>query len=1191
MIVLFSFTMAYLNEILFVKSGIVGKNSSITQLFNLQFFFLFHKILPLNHKHGAMKTKLPSHKLSLSAFLTFTLLFFSRLLPAQCNVSNTGSGSAPTCTNQSLSLGAGESRNIAYTAGVTYTFSFTNNTQSNGICVNGTQYTSNPVNLTPSGTIATGMFRNTGTWTFSSATLSYKIADPTTASISSTPTAVCAGGTTAALTGNSAGVGTGTWTCTAAPAGGSTSHITFNSVNSGTSTVTVNSVAVAGNYTLQWQINNGGCTSTATTTLTVSDRPSITSNPTAPSAICAGGTTAAMSIAASGGTPSLTYQWQYSADNSSWSNVANGTPSGSSYTNGTSASGFVVAGISGAGTYYYRGLALASGAGCTTAASNSASISVVAAPSILSDPIAPPVICAGGSVSGLSFSATGGTPSLSYQWQYSADNTSWSNVSNGTPAGSSYSNATVASGFGVAGISAAGTYYYRGLANSAGSGCASAASNSVSLVVNEDPSITSASLSNTTVCLGGFVTATAVATGGTPSLQYQWQYKNGSTWVNVASNLPSGFSYSNATSATMTINTALNASSGSFGYRCLVSASGIGCGSAVSSILTLSSNSAIWLGNSSDWNDPNNWSTGCVPNACNINVSIGTTANGPVVSTPVGVRNVTITGNVTITLNADLSICGNWSGGNAVLTGTGAVVFARTAAGDQLISGNTEFNNLTIARPAWFVRTRGNTSNLSVKTALRIQSGTLATTAVPITLLSSASGTAYVDDFSGGYTGTLIGKLNMQRYATGVGAGPRTQHQISIGLGAVRVTNFTSSLGLTGADGQMLLPDGNCTGLLSNSPYSNLMQWVPSSVGSCLLEGYQTRTTGFTQQGRGYVANVPNNITLSYSGNYVTGSLPTAVVNTGNLTQNGYNFIGNPYASGMTHAAQAGMDANALVYVPSGDYSGTYQVLSPGGSIASSQGFWVRVTNPGTVNYNFNNSMRVTGNPTWYREARDNSLVFEVESDGFKDMTTVAFAPEAGAGWDAEFDAGKLLSAEGRPTVFTMIGNQRSALNTLKSPEETSSVPMGVQCSRPGTVKISIKESLVSSDNEVYLEDKQTGLMHNLSRSEYQYNESCNQSSSENRFMIHFKKSSGELEATPNIFSSGNKIFVDMTMLSGVEARIEVYNMMGQKLTEDELKESILWSREMNQTDLMYAIVRVNNKGVVSSRKVMLGNR
>ncbi|MBX7181195.1 MAG: hypothetical protein K1X82_03700, partial [Bacteroidia bacterium] len=112
--------------------------------------------------------KSSTNLLPAKAFLVFTLILaslFPKLTWAQCNVVNSGTAAAPTCSSQSLSLAAGQSYNVAYTSGVFYQFSFTNNAQSNGFCVNGTHYTGNPTYLnTLNGALATGIYRSTGTW-------------------------------------------------------------------------------------------------------------------------------------------------------------------------------------------------------------------------------------------------------------------------------------------------------------------------------------------------------------------------------------------------------------------------------------------------------------------------------------------------------------------------------------------------------------------------------------------------------------------------------------------------------------------------------------------------------------------------------------------------------------------------------------------------------------------------------------------------------------------------------------------------------------------------------------------------------------------------------------------------------------------------------------------------------------------
>jgi gliding motility-associated-like protein len=78
------------------------------------------------------------------------------------------------------------------------------------------------------------------------------------------------------------------------------------------------------------------------------------------------------------------------------------------------------------------------------------------------------------------------------------------------------------------------------------------------------PTITSQP-SNRTICSSSSGSLTVTAGAG----PYQWQYFNGSTWVNVSNGTPTGFSYTNATTNTLGITTS-NAACGAHQYRVVV---------------------------------------------------------------------------------------------------------------------------------------------------------------------------------------------------------------------------------------------------------------------------------------------------------------------------------------------------------------------------------------------------------------------------------------------------------------------------------------------------------------------------------------------------------------------------------------------------------------------------------------------
>ncbi len=334
---------------------------------------------------------------------------------------------------------------------------------------------------------------------------------------------------------------------------------------------------------------NGSCYAWSNVvTVTVNPDPTFTSNPSGET-ICQGGSHS-MSVSATGGI-NKTYQWQY-YNGSSWVNVSNGTPTGASYSNVTSASNFTVSGITAVGDYQYRCRLVdngnGSGNGCNNINSNSATVTVNADPSITSNPTSGS-ICVGGSHV-MSISATGGI-NKTYRWKY-WNGSSWVNTSNGTPAGAIYSNVTSTSNFTVAGITAVGAYQYRcqvtDNGNGSGNGCNNVASNSATVTVNAEPSIT-AHPSGATICVGGSHAMSITAINGV-NKTYQWVYWNGGSWVNVSNGTPAGASYSNVASANNFTVSGITAT-GSYLYRCQVTDNGSDCNDPASNSATVIVNS------------------------------------------------------------------------------------------------------------------------------------------------------------------------------------------------------------------------------------------------------------------------------------------------------------------------------------------------------------------------------------------------------------------------------------------------------------------------------------------------------------------------------------------------------------------------------------------------------------------------
>ena len=288
------------------------------------------------------------------------------------------------------------------------------------------------------------------------------------------------------------------------PTGGSGGYIyTWQSSTNNSSWVTITggtainfqAPPISGNIYIRRIVAAGLCPPNTSSSLLVQVQPALGNNVILSSqTLCAGAVPQPFSGSLpTGGIGLYTYVWQSSLNNSTWSNVGNGT-------NQNLTTGSVVQNI-----YFRR---LISGGICPQ--DTSLSISIVVQPSIGNNQIGVgQTICGGNSPNLINGTIpTGGSGSYTYTWQSSSDNSTWSSL-----VGSNQQNWAP----GVLNLS---TYYRRFVSG----GVCSDTSSSVLIIVT--PGIGNNLIgSNQTLCLGQAtvpLTGT-LPTGGGGIYTYQWQ--------------------------------------------------------------------------------------------------------------------------------------------------------------------------------------------------------------------------------------------------------------------------------------------------------------------------------------------------------------------------------------------------------------------------------------------------------------------------------------------------------------------------------------------------------------------------------------------------------------------------------------------------------------------------------------------
>jgi hypothetical protein len=285
----------------------------------------------------------------------------------------------------------------------------------------------------------------------------------------------------------------GTWS----PLPGNPGTATITSPTS--PTTTINNFSAAGNFYFLW--TNNGVSDTAL--VTVSLDLAFTANAEGFSE-CVGGSLA-VSVSVTGGIAPISYQWQSSTNNVTFTNISGATQP--NYTPPSTT----------AGTTYYRVIVTPTGGGCGSLTSAVATVVILADPAITAPP-ANITECIG-AAQAFSVSVSGGLPPLTYQWQSSPNNLTFTNV-----AGANASTYTPPA-------TTAGTTYYKVVVGSAGNGCNNATSSAATLTVNGLPV---ASLgADTTICVGTSATLVANANNGAAPYSYSWNngLGNGSSKV------------------------------------------------------------------------------------------------------------------------------------------------------------------------------------------------------------------------------------------------------------------------------------------------------------------------------------------------------------------------------------------------------------------------------------------------------------------------------------------------------------------------------------------------------------------------------------------------------------------------------------------------------------------------------------
>jgi hypothetical protein len=673
-------------------------------------------------------------------------------------------------------------------------------------------------------------------------------------------------------------------------------------------------------------------------------------------------------------------------------------------------------------------------------------------------------ICKGATPAGLTANALTG---YTYQWQQSTTSSysGFTNVASGGT-GQNYSPGAVS----------ATTYYRRYVTNG------TCKVYSVPVTVTANPTSVSVSISSnvgTTICSGTSVTFTATPGGGDPSPSYQWKVSGTNSGTN---------------STTFTTTTLTNGQT----VTCVMTPS-TGCASAATSnALVMSVNGTnSWVGStSSAWSTGGNWCGGSVPtSSTNVTIPAGAT-NMPVISSSVSVKNITINASATL-VNASagtLNIYGNYVN-NGTYTDFGTTAFTGSSA--QTISGVADsINNLTINNTSGGVTISATTY---VKKYLTLTSGTL-TTGGYLTV------DIYFGAILGSGAGSISGNINVTRTIW-----KDNWHYISSPLSGRTVADWNTAVPLkTGVYANYYTYDETNTSTNKN------VGWTAVSSTSTSL----TSMKGYSLYFPRYTYKTVFNMTGSYTHSQ-TYSIALTNTSSGVATSDGWNLVGNPYPSEIDWDAASGWTKtgldNAIYFWDQSNtrYASYVSGATPGTGVGTNggtryipcmQGFYVKVTNPGSGTLGTTNSVRssVQNRDDW-RVSSSSSRVIRLKATTgtYSDETLVCLTDNASLSFDSQFDAYKLSNSGNTPNLSTKLSDINYSINSLPSNTTDQIIPVQLIAGVSGTYTINADLSGLGSYESVVLEDHLLSKTQDLTTNP-NYTASLVAGDTTSRFYLHY---------------------------------------------------------------------------------------
>ncbi len=350
-------------------------------------------------------------------------------------------------------------------------------------------------------------------------------------------------------------------------------------------------------------------------------------------------------------------------------------------------------------------------------------------------------------------------------------------------------------------------------------------------------------------------------------------------------------------------------------------------------------------------------------------------------------------------------------------------------------------------------------------------------------------------------------------------------------------------------------------------------------------------STNFTG-GKGYMVAYNNAEVKSFTGKLnVAGMTKTDLAYTpssysGSDTDPGWNLLGNPFTSPLTwdHAdwALTNVSTTAKIWWELYASYTDISVISGNVIIPATQGFMVMVTS-GTNSITIPAAARVHSTQPWYKSTGTPLIKLVAHNLGSQmaQESVVAFDENATPGYNPDFDSRFLPGYA--PYFYSVDGTDHLSTNVLPGMDNQTTIPFSFIKTDGSNYSIEAKQ-IDNVPAQVFLTDLKINQTQNLVDNPV-YTFTASDGDDPARFLLSFSHV-GVNENTLNnnrIYAYENNLYI----VNPGKARLEVYNLTGQKLLAEEINCPGL-SRTTLYVPTGYYVVRLTTGTKVVVTKVFI---